>query len=77
MSGAITITTSTADLLPRLWLLATTYPGVAVVVLIIICLIGTLCALCLVSMTRHELPLHQWEDDDEQHRAISRRLPLS
>lgn len=65
-----------ADLIPRLWLLATNFPGVAFVALAIICLLGTLCACCLVSMIRHELPLHQWEDDEEQHRAVSKRLPL-
>ncbi len=33
-------------------------------------------ALCLVAMTRRELPLHQWEDDDDQARAITRPAAL-
>lgn len=68
--------TATPDLLARLWLLALTYPGVAVVALLVLCLLGTLVALTIVSMLRPPLPLHQREDDAEQHRAISRRMPL-
>ena len=65
-----------ADLLPRLWLLASLYPGLVLVLAIILCLLGTLVAVCLVSMSKPELPLHQWADDDEQARAVTRPAPL-
>lgn len=65
-----------ADLLPRLWLLASLYPGLAFVLIIIVCLLGTLVALAIVSMSRPELALHQWQDDDDQHRAVTRPAPL-
>ena len=65
-----------ADLLPRLWLLASLYPGLALLLIIIVCLLGTLVALAIVSMSRPELAMHQWEDDDEQARAVTRPAPL-
>ena len=64
------------DLLPRLWLLATMYPVLAIMLAVLLWIAGTLIALCIVSMSRPELPLHQWADDDEQHRAVTRPAPL-
>lgn len=37
---------------------------------------GTALALCLVGLVRPELPLHQWEDDDDQLRAVTRPAAL-
>ena len=65
-----------ADLLPRLWLLASLYPGLVLVTFIIACMLGTLVALAIVSPSKPELPLHQWADDDEQARAVTRPAPL-
>jgi fatty acid desaturase len=39
-----------------------------------LCVIGF--ALCLVSMLRPDLPLHRWEDDEEQQRAVTRPAGL-
>lgn len=66
-----------ADIWSRLWMLAMAYPAQAGLLVIIVWLLGTLVALALVAMVRPELPLDQWQDDDDQHRAVSRRMPLS
>jgi len=64
------------DLWHRLWQLVLTYPALAFVLVVIVCLLGTLVALALLSMSRPELPLRQWEDDEAQARAVSGRVPL-
>ena len=38
------------------------------------CAIGAI--LCLVSMLRRELPMHQWAEDDDQIAAITRPAGL-
>lgn len=67
---------NSAELWVRLWLLASAYPWLAALFVALLSTLGTLFALALVSLARPELPLHQWEDDDDQHRAVSRRMPL-
>lgn len=64
------------DLWSRLWVLAVAYPALALVFVIILCLAGTLIALSFVSMSKPELPLDQWQDDADQHQAVSGRMPL-
>ena len=64
------------DLLHRLWWLVLAYPALAFMLVALLWLAGTLIALALLSMLRPELPLRQREDDDDQHRAVSRRMPL-
>lgn len=64
------------DLWHRLWQLVLTYPSLAFMLVVILCLVGTLIALALVSMARPHVPLDQWEDDAEQHKAVSRPVPL-
>ncbi len=64
------------DLWHRLWQLVLTYPGLAFMLAVILCLLGTLLALALLSLSRPPLPLHQWEDDEAQARAVSGRVPL-
>lgn len=65
-----------ADLMSRLWLLVQAYPALAFIFLLILCLLGTLLALAVLSLSRPPLPLHQWEDDEAQARAVSGRMPL-
>lgn len=64
------------DLWHRVWQLVLTYPGMAIMLVVILCLLGTLLALALLSLSRPPLPLHQWEDDEAQARAVSGRVPL-
>lgn len=64
------------DLWSRIWLLATAYPALTFVFLVILFLAGTLVALAIVSMARPRLPLDQWQDDQDQHEAVSGRMPL-
>lgn len=64
------------DLWSRLWLLVLTYPSPAFMAVVILCLVGTLIALALVSISRPRVPLDQWEDDAEQQSAVSRPAPL-
>ena len=64
------------DLWARLWQLVLTYPSLAFMLVVILCLVGTLIALALLSMLRPEMPLRQWEDDEAQARAVSGRMPL-
>jgi hypothetical protein len=47
----------------------------ALIALMLMCC-GTGLALCLVGLVRPELPLHQWEDDDDQLRAVTRPAAL-
>lgn len=67
---------STPDLWQRLWQLVLTYPALAFMFGVILCLLGTLVALALLSGSRPRIPLQQWEEDDEQYRAVSGRAPL-
>lgn len=67
---------SAAALLDRLWALALLYPAHAILAAVVLWMLLVLCVLALVGMLRPELPLHQWEDDDEQQRAVSRPGPL-
>lgn len=64
------------DLWHRLWQLVLIHPGPAFMLVVILCLLGTLLALALLSLSRPPLPLHQWEDDEAQARAVSGRVPL-
>lgn len=63
-------------MMATLWALALTYPAQAILLAVVLWLFVIVMVLALVSMTRHELPLHQWADDDEQHRAVTRPAPL-
>lgn len=65
-----------ADLWGRIWLLCMAYPALAFMVLVMLCVAGTLVALAIVSMTRPALPLDQWQDDKDQVDAVSGRMPL-
>jgi len=64
------------DLPARLWALAMLYPAQAILAVVVLWMLLVLCVLALVGMLRPELPLHQWEDDDEQHRSVTRPAPL-
>ncbi len=64
------------DIWLHLWAICLAYPAQAIAFVVVVFGLGTMVALCLVSMGRPELPLYQWEDDDEQHRAVSRPVPL-
>lgn len=65
-----------ADLMSRLWMLVQAYPALAFVFIAILCLLGTMQALALLSLSRPPLPLHQWEDDEAQARAVTRPAQL-
>ena len=65
-----------ADLWLHLWAVCLMYPAQAIAFVVVVFGLGTMVALCLVSMGRPELPLHQWEDDYEQARAVTRPAPL-
>ena len=65
-----------SGLWPSLWALALAYPVQSIMLLVVVWCLGIVVALCIVSPARQDLPLHQWEDDDEQHRAVSRPAPL-
>jgi hypothetical protein len=60
----------------HLWAVCLAYPAQAIAFVVVVFGLGNVVALCLVSMGRPELPLHQWEDDDEQARAVSRPVSL-
>lgn len=59
-----------------LWLLVLSYPWLWLLFVVLLCAFGTLVALALLSGNSRRIPLHQWDDDDEQHRAVSQRMPL-
>ena len=59
-----------------LWAMALANPWLAALLLLMLMCCGTALALCLVGLVRPELPLHQWEDDDDQLRAVTRPAAL-
>lgn len=59
-----------------LWLLVLSYPWLSLLFVVLLCTFGTLVALALLSGNTQRIPLQQWKDDDEQHRAVSQRMPL-
>lgn len=65
-----------ADIWARLWAVCQAYPAVAILLLVLLCIFGTLVATAITGLSRHELPLHRWEDDDEQAKAVTRPAPL-
>ena len=65
------------DIWGRLWMLALAHPMQSIMLLVVVWCFGIVVAVCIVSPSRQELPMHQWEDDDDQVRAVSRRMPLS
>jgi len=67
---------TSADLLARLWALAMLYPAQAMLLALALWMLAVLVGLAVLSMLRPELPLHQWEDDDDQHRAVTRPAGL-
>jgi hypothetical protein len=64
------------DIWMHLWAVCLAYPAQAIALVVVLFGLGNVVALCLVSLARPELPLHQWEDDDEQYAAVSRPAPL-
>lgn len=59
-------------MMAALWDMALANPWWAALVALMLMACGTALALCLVGMLRPDLPLHQWEDDQEQHDAVTR-----
>lgn len=55
-----------------LWLLVLSYPWLSLLFLVLLCAFGTLVALALLSGNSQRIPLYQWEDDREQHDAVTR-----
>lgn len=64
-------------MMAALWALALAYPAQAILLLVVLWLFVIVVMVALVSMTRPELPLHQWADDDEQHCAVTRPASLA
>lgn len=56
--------------------LAMAYPVQALLLAVVLWLLAIVLVLAIVSLSRPELPLHQWQDDDDQHRAVTRPAPL-
>lgn len=59
-----------------LWAMALSNPWWAALSVLMLMFCGTALALCLVGMLRPDLPLHRWEDDEEQQRAVTRPAGL-
>jgi fatty acid desaturase len=64
-------------MMATLWALAIAYPAQAILLVVVLWLFVIVVVLALVSMARPELPLHQWADDDEQRRAVTRPASLT
>ena len=64
-------------MMATLWALALAYPAQAILLVVVLWLFVIVVVLALVSMARPELALHQWQDDDEQHRAVTRPASLA
>ena len=63
--------------LQTLYAMAAENPWWAWTALVIFWLCGVAVVLCLVAMLRRELPMAQWQDDDDQAKAITRPASLA
>jgi hypothetical protein len=63
-------------MIANLWDMALANPWWAALIVLMFLCCSTGLALCIVGLARPELPLHQWEDDDDQHRAVTRPAAL-
>ena len=63
-------------MIAMLWDMALANPWWAALIVLMFLCCSTGLALCIVGLARPELPLHQWEDDDDQHRAVTRPAAL-